>query len=204
MKPSRGELGRDAPQGQADRHSVAGMADPPAGISIRPATGSDLETVLEHRVAMLYEVFAAGRTAERPSASEPPRAVEGPARTSAAPPPYDARTANREWLARHLGDDFEAWIAEVDGQVAGSAAILWFPHPPSPLNPTGLEAYVLNVFTESRWRRHGVARALMNRVVDEARARGVRRIWLRASDDGRPLYESMGFHGSNYLELRAE
>jgi GNAT superfamily N-acetyltransferase len=168
MGRSSGAPRQDALRGQAGGHAIAGMAGSSAAVSIRPATSSDLEAVLEHRVAMLEEVFPAGQ----PRASRPRSAVEEPAQTSAASPPYDARTANREWLTRHLGDDFEAWIAEVDGQVAGSAAILWFPHPPSPLNPIGLEAYILNVFTESRWRRRGVARALMNRAVDEARTRG--------------------------------
>ena len=47
----------------------------------------------------------------------------------------------------------------------------------------------------------GAARALMERLVEEAKAAGVRRIWLRASEDGRPLYESMGFRPGNYMQL---
>ncbi len=121
--------------------------------------------------------------------------------TRSRPVAADLREANAAWLARHLGSDFEAWLAEAEGRPVGSAAVMWFAHPPSPVNPIGLEAYILNVFTEPAWRRRGVARALMERLVDEARARGVKRIWLRASDDGRPLYESMGFRESNYLQL---
>jgi GNAT superfamily N-acetyltransferase len=154
------------------------------GIAIRPATSADVDTLLEHRLGMIEAVFSS----HGPSASSRPAAA-------------DLRETNAAWLARHLGGDFEAWLAEAEGRPVGSAAVMWFPHPPSPINPIGLEAYVLNVFTEPTWRRRGVARALMERVVEEARARGVKRIWLRASDDGRPLYESMGFRGSNYLQL---
>jgi ribosomal protein S18 acetylase RimI-like enzyme len=78
---------------------------------------------------------------------------------------------------------------------------MWFPHPPGPLSPGGREAYILNVYTRPEARRLGLARMLMERAVEEARAAGVRRIWLRASDDGRTLYESMGFGPRNYLEL---
>jgi hypothetical protein len=41
----------------------------------------------------------------------------------------------------------------------------------------------------------------MARVVQVARARGVNRIWLRASREARPLYEDIGFGARNYLEL---
>jgi GNAT superfamily N-acetyltransferase len=50
----------------------------------------------------------------------------------------------------------------------------------------------------------GLARALMERLVEEARRAGVRRIWLRASAEGRPLYEGMGFRPGNYLQLTPE
>ena len=120
------------------------------------------------------------------------------------PDPADLREENERWIGEHVGHDFLAWIADLDGEPAASAAMMWFPHPPGPINPVGLEAYILNVYTRPEARRMGLARALMDRVVEEARAAGVRRIWLRASDDGRPLYEAMGFRAGNYLQLTPE
>lgn len=111
------------------------------------------------------------------------------------------RETNERWLDEHFGRDFVAWMAELDGQTAASAGLMWFPHPPGPTSPGGLEAYILNVYTRPESRRMGLARALMERLVDEARAAGVRRVWLRASDAGRPLYEDMGFHADNFLQL---
>jgi ribosomal protein S18 acetylase RimI-like enzyme len=115
--------------------------------------------------------------------------------------PGALRAANEEWLGEHLGRDFQAWIAELDGVPVASAGLLWFSHPPGTTNPGGLEAYILNVYTRPEARRRGLARALMERAVDAARAAGVRRVWLRASVEGRPLYEAMGFRENNYLEL---
>jgi len=152
-------------------------------ITIRAATDADLETILDHRLAMLDAVF--------------PAASDGRERAD----PATLRDLNRAWIVRHLNLDFLVWIAELDGSPAASAAIQWFDHPPAPLNPIGREAYILNVYTEPSARRLGLARRLMERLLAEARAAGVRRIWLRASDEGRPLYESMGFGPRNYLEL---
>ena len=151
---------------------------------IREATGADAETLLEHRLGMLEAVFRSRDPGPGPS--------------------VDMRESNRAWLAAHLGGDFQAWLAEIEDQIAGSAAVMWFPHPPAPVNPIGLEAYVLNVFTDPRVRRRGVARALMTCIVDEARSRGIKRIWLRASEEGRPLYLDLGFREANYLQLLDE
>jgi GNAT superfamily N-acetyltransferase len=103
------------------------------------------------------------------------------------------REATLQWVDEHIGRDFVAWIAEVDGRPVSTAGLLWFAHPPTPPNPVGVEAYVLSVYTEPSARRTGLARALMERVIEAVKAAGVKRVWLRASPDGRPLYESMGF-----------
>ena len=153
-------------------------------VSIRPAVPSDLATIVEFRLAMFDDMSGA---------------EAGP-----TPRPESLRRDNERWVAEHLGRDFFAWIAGLDGRPVASAGLIWFAHPPGPLNPIGKEAYILNVYTRPEARRLGLARALMERLVEEARLAGVRRIWLRASDDGRPLYESMGFRTGNYLELRPD
>lgn len=152
-------------------------------VSIRPATPSDLATIVAFRVAMFEDM--AGR-----AMPEPDREA--------------LLEANARWAAEHFGHDFDVWIAELDGRPVASAGLIWFPHPPGPSNPIGLEAYVLNVYTRPEARRMGLGRALTERAVEAARAAGVRRIWLRASKQGRPLYEDMGFETGGYMELRAK
>jgi len=155
------------------------------GFLIRAAAQSDLPTLLDFRMGMIEDIAAAG-PAKRPW------------------DPDAVRQANGRWLAEHFDRDFAAWLAEVGGRPAGTAAIMWFRHPPGPRNLSGVEAYVLNVYTKPEFRRRGIARALMARVIAEARAAGIRRVWLRASREGRPLYEAIGFGTSNYLELAPE
>jgi GNAT superfamily N-acetyltransferase len=156
-------------------------------VRIRPATAADRAVMVDFRLAMFDDIFA-----------------RDPAK--APTPPSDApalREANDRWIVEHFGRDFEAWIAELDGRPVGSTGLLWFAHPPGPANPGGMEAYILNVYTAPEARRLGIARALVDRAVQKAGAAGVRRIWLRASTQGRPLYEAMGFRGGNYVELPA-
>jgi GNAT superfamily N-acetyltransferase len=65
-----------------------------------------------------------------------------------------------------------------------------------------LEAYVLNVYTEPGHRRGGVARAIMEAIVVWCREQRVARITLHASNEGRPLYESLGFEISNEMRIK--
>jgi GNAT superfamily N-acetyltransferase len=63
----------------------------------------------------------------------------------------------------------------------------------SPSNPTGEVGYVFNVATDPGYRRRGYSRACMRALLAWYRKRGVRRVDLRASSQGEPLYRALGF-----------
>ena len=58
---------------------------------------------------------------------------------------------------------------------------------------------VVNVYTEPEWRGRGIARALMEKVLDWADGLGYERVVLHASDAARPLYKSLGFAATNEM-----
>jgi GNAT superfamily N-acetyltransferase len=97
-------------------------------------------------------------------------------------------------IERVLGDGtYRGWfMALPDGGIVGGAGVLLRPLLPRP-DVKGPEAIVLNVFVEPAWRRRGVARGLMEAVLRWCAGQNIRRVVLHASDEGRPLYESLGF-----------
>jgi GNAT superfamily N-acetyltransferase len=104
----------------------------------------------------------------------------------------------RETTARYLehalvDGTFVAAVAESEGRLVASSGMCLFRRLPLPESPPGLEGYVLNMYTEPEWRRRGLARALLHHLLDVARSRGVHRLWLHATNDGRTLYEREGF-----------
>ncbi len=58
---------------------------------------------------------------------------------------------------------------------------------------------VVNVYTEAHWRRRGIAKALMNKILQWSAAEGFDRVVLHTSDAGRPLYLSLGFLATNEM-----
>ncbi|MFJ9035998.1 GNAT family N-acetyltransferase [Streptomyces sp. NPDC102406] len=63
----------------------------------------------------------------------------------------------------------------------------------APGNPSGTSGHVFNVCTDPEYRRKGYSRACMEALLGWYRERGVRRIDLHATDQGEPLYTSLGF-----------
>jgi len=64
---------------------------------------------------------------------------------------------------------------------------------PSPRAPRGTNAYISTVSTDPRWRRRGMAAAIMDALIGVAREAGTDNVDLHATAEGRPLYERLGF-----------
>ena len=65
----------------------------------------------------------------------------------------------------------------------------------------GREAYITNMFTDREHRRKNLARQLMQVIIDWCQENKIGRVSLHASDEGRPLYESMKFKATNEMML---
>ena len=141
-------------------------------LTFRRATLPDLEVYLMLRMAMLEEV---GMLPAEPLRSQ-------------------LWNANRHYFQNHLPEDtYIAWLAESLGEVVAIGGLLLFPRPPTGENMTGLDGYVMNMYTLPGWRGRGIASRLMQIIIDEMRLRQVARLWLHATPSGRPIYERFGF-----------
>ncbi|MNE48615.1 Acetyltransferase (GNAT) family protein [compost metagenome] len=86
-----------------------------------------------------------------------------------------------------------SWLVEVEGEVVACGTLALFMRPPYPGNLAGREAYLLNMYTRPAWRKRGMASALLDAMARHAREQQLGKLWLHASDEGRPLYERLGF-----------
>jgi GNAT superfamily N-acetyltransferase len=73
--------------------------------------------------------------------------------------------------------------------------------PPHMVGTQARRGNVVNVYTADAWRRRGLARRLMDAILDWCRANSLDVVVLHASKDGRPLYDSMGFTATNEMRL---
>lgn len=108
------------------------------------------------------------------------------------------------YLRQHMEDDTSVtWLAYAGGRPAGCGSVSFFEVMPVYHNPSGWKAYIMNMYTVPAFRRKGIARAILNLLVQEAENRGITQISLEATDMGRPLYEACGFRQmSSEMELK--
>ena len=105
----------------------------------------------------------------------------------------------KKWL---VSKDFLQLIAEENGKLLSTAAIVYYDLPPSFTNKIGVRGYVTNVYTAPEHRRKGLSKMLLEKILEDAKSRGIKKIWLGASKLGRPLYEKLGFiQQESYMEL---
>lgn len=102
--------------------------------------------------------------------------------------------ANRRYYQKHIADGSHiAVVAEADDTDAGCGAICLSEELPSPDNPSGRCAYLMNIYVRREYRERGVGHAIVGWLVDKARALGCDKIYLETTDCARTLYKDIGF-----------
>jgi GNAT superfamily N-acetyltransferase len=108
----------------------------------------------------------------------------------------DWREAARANLATRLGRDVAVFVADDPcdpGRLAATGAGTIVRRLPGPANPAALAGYIQWVSTDQRWQRRGLARQITAALLGWFAARDVRSIELHATEQGEPLYRSLGF-----------
>ena len=93
------------------------------------------------------------------------------------------------------------WLVEENNQVIATGAIQFISFPPSYFNPQGIRGYITNMYTHAAYRKKGIAKQLLNRLIEEAERRKVHHLFLISSEMGKPLYKKVGFQENDiYME----
>jgi GNAT superfamily N-acetyltransferase len=116
-----------------------------------------------------------------------------------------ARSRLEAWIdkARYIG-----WLAAPADQpemIVAGAGVQLQPILPRPLDVStigeGRQGTIVNVFTEPQWRRRGIAGLLIKEIIAWSRNEQIDRLVLHASDEGRSIYERLGFTESNEMRF---
>lgn len=118
----------------------------------------------------------------------------------------DLRQPLRDYYCKHMGDGtFAAWLAIDQGRIVGTSGMSFVEKPPYYSNPSGKIGLLSSMYTRKEYRRRGIARALLDRVVAEARNYGCGTVQITASSMGMLLYTDYGFQkNDHFMQLSLE
>jgi len=110
----------------------------------------------------------------------------------------------RDYYDRHMSDGtFVSWLALDKDKIIGTSGMSFVEKPPYFGCPSGRIGLLSSMFTDPDYRRMGIAKELLNRVVEEARAYGCGAVQITASDMGVKLYTAYGFvHNNNFMQYK--
>lgn len=116
----------------------------------------------------------------------------------------DLTGALRQYYEKHMADGtFFSWIALDGGEIVGTSGMSVVEKPPYFGCPTGKIGLLSGMFTHPAYRRQGIARELLSRVVADAKNAGCGTVQITASDMGVKLYTAFGFvHNGNFMQYK--
>ncbi len=163
----------DAAQGAVMNLMPADHASLQDKVQIVQAGAEDLEELMQWRMEVLREVFWMSPEDRRlPSLTEANRAY------------YEETLPKGEHIA---------CFAVLDGRKVGCGGLCLQKEMPSPDNRSGVNAYIMNVYSRKEWRGRGIGRAVLSWLISKAKEAGAGKIYLETTREGRPLYSSLGF-----------
>ena len=142
-------------------------------VVVEAAQVADIDELMELRIAYLTDDFGSLDDAE----------VEG------------LLVDLGSYLRARIGRDLKVYVARdtESHAIACTAWLLLVDKPPSPRFPHGRTGVLFNVYTRPAFRRRGLARRVMEALLEGARDLELDVVELHATDDGYPLYVSLGF-----------
>jgi len=160
--------------------------------NIRLATRADLDVISDHRARMFSDMGELPADLFEAFRAQSKDTLHG----------MFERNQYIGWLATSPDDP--------DKIVAGAGVALRdvAPHPqPNSAGKfdiaSGRQAIIQNVYTEPDWRRRGIGTLLMKEIIAWSQKTGIDSLVLHASNEGRPLYEKLGFVPTTEMRFRA-
>jgi GNAT superfamily N-acetyltransferase len=150
-------------------------------LTINKATIDEIDTIMRWRMTVLHDVFTIPSDADV----------------------SELEKSNREYYLSQIPNGGHiACFARLGGEIIGCGGVCLYHEMPSPDNASGRCAYLMNIYVQPQYRKHGYGRLVTEWLIGHAKEQGITKIYLEASTAGKLMYKHLGFSEmEGYLKL---
>jgi ribosomal protein S18 acetylase RimI-like enzyme len=104
------------------------------------------------------------------------------------------RLNTNEYFKNELANgNYISWLALINKNIIGMCGITFFKISPNDWCLIGKTGYIGNMYTEKEYRRKGIAKNLLIKIIEEGKMKKCERILLDTTEMGKDLYKKCGF-----------
>lgn len=114
----------------------------------------------------------------------------------------ELKSATKQYYLSHINKDLICFGVFQKEKLVSTGSLCLFTRIPYAENLTGLEGYILNIYTLPQFRNHGFANLILSEIIEYAQIKQIKRLWLNSSHQAKELYCKRGFTlKNNEMEL---
>ena len=114
----------------------------------------------------------------------------------------ELKLATKQYFLSHVNKDLISWGIFQREKLVAIGSLCLFTRIPYNENLSGLEGYILNIYTAPQFRKRGYANQILDTIIEYSHKNKIRRLWLNYSEPGKRLYTEKGFtEKNNEMEL---
>ena len=93
--------------------------------------------------------------------------------------------------------NYIGWLAKDGDEVVSVGGMAIRTQPGNFKNPSGRTGYIMNMYTVPAYRKRGICKNILDRLIETGKRMGISAFELHATKDGEPMYQKNGFiiHG---------
>lgn len=114
----------------------------------------------------------------------------------------ELKLKTEQYFLTHINRDLMSWGMLQEDKLVAIGSLCLFSRIPYFENLSGLEGYILNIYTLPQFRKCGLANQILENIIEYSRKNNIKKLWLNSSEQGESLYVKAGFvKKNNEMEL---
>lgn len=104
------------------------------------------------------------------------------------------RTELEKYFLRAVEEGtYTAWYAKSGEEIAGIGGMIIRQQPGGLNNVSGMIGYIMNMYTVQKFRRNGICRKILEKLIEYGKENGIKMFELHATKEGQEVYTQHGF-----------